>query len=346
MKHWRTITVSALLLLLAATACSAQSPTPDTEAFVQTAVAATITASAGRRVTPTFTLPATATSQPGTTPAVIDETPSATPSVEPKLIIAESDVDGNDGNEFLRGSSDSNSGRVILLPGFAQSEIADPPVFRDRIVFQIEVHDTRAGAVDGVGIERVVFRLVANEGDGDVVYEHTLYEPPFCVFGGEPHCLEWSFADHNSQWPSTLPIVDGLYMARIDIVSKGGSSTQWRWRFFVNTVDQPEANTARITGIAVQNDRFVVDFETLSFEPSLPGQHLHFFFDTVLPADAGIPGRGPWKLHPSEPGGSGASPFTGYGLSERPDGATQMCVLVANPDHSVVLWSGNCVDLP
>lgn len=32
--------------------------------------------------------------------------------------------------------------------------------------------------------------------------------------------------------------------------------------------------------------------------------------------------------------------------ADRPDGATQMCALVTNPDHSVVAGSGTCVDLP
>jgi hypothetical protein len=67
---------------------------------------------------------------------------------------------------------------------------------------------------------------------------------------------------------------------------------------------------------------------------------VHFFFNTVSPEQAGVPGSGPWILY------GGASPFTGYGVGDRPGGATQMCILVANPDHSVQLGTGNCVDLP
>jgi len=33
-------------------------------------------------------------------------------------------------------------------------------------------------------------------------------------------------------------------------------------------------------------------------------------------------------------------------VSDRPSSATKMCALVANPDHSIQLNSGNCVDLP
>jgi hypothetical protein len=46
-------------------------------------------------------------------------------------------------------------------------------------------------------------------------------------------------------------------------------------------------------------------------------------------------------VHAAEP-----NPFTGYGPGDRPSGATQMCILVANPNHSIVLSSGNCVPLP
>lgn len=68
--------------------------------------------------------------------------------------------------------------------------------------------------------------------------------------------------------------------------------------------------------------------------------HLHFFWDTVPLANAGAPGAGPWFVY------GGASPFTGYSVAEKPAGAKQMCVLVANPDHSVRPGTGNCFTLP
>ncbi len=41
-----------------------------------------------------------------------------------------------------------------------------------------------------------------------------------------------------------------------------------------------------------------------------------------------------------------AGPVRQYTVTDQPDAATQMCILVANPDHSVVKGTGNCVDLP
>jgi len=86
--------------------------------------------------------------------------------------------------------------------------------------------------------------------------------------------------------------------------------------------------------------RYVVTYETYGYTEQLPGMHIHFFFNTVPPNQAGVPGSGPWYLY------GGPRPFTGYYVSERPANATQMCALVANSNHSVISGSGNCVDLP
>jgi hypothetical protein len=102
----------------------------------------------------------------------------------------------------------------------------------------------------------------------------------------------------------------------------------------------PSGRQARITKITVSGGRYVVDYDVFNFDPVLPGRHVHFFFDTVPPSQAGVPGKGPWILY------AGPVPFTGYKVSDKPSGAKQMCILVARPDHSVVQKTGNCVDLP
>ena len=98
---------------------------------------------------------------------------------------------------------------------------------------------------------------------------------------------------------------------------------------------------ARINGITIdEQNRYVVEYETFEYTEQLPGVHVHFFFDTVPPEQAGIPGHGPWELY------GGPRPFTLYTVSERPPQASQMCALVANSDHSIHLNSGNCFRLP
>ena len=88
------------------------------------------------------------------------------------------------------------------------------------------------------------------------------------------------------------------------------------------------------------SNQYQVAYETFGFTEVLPGQHIHFFFDTVTPENAGMPGSGPWILY------GGPRPFTGYSVYQKPKDATQMCALVANANHSIIMESGNCVDLP
>ncbi|MEJ2558067.1 MAG: hypothetical protein P8186_17970 [Anaerolineae bacterium] len=361
-------------LLAAACGSAPPAPTPDVEAAVQTAIAqtrvfedavatsiaATLAANAPQ-ITPTASQLPTTTPTPQVdvpTPTNTPPLPTATPipaSTEEKLAIAESDVDGNDGNDFLRGSSDSNQGRVVLLPGFAASEVTRPVVFRDRMVFRVEVFDTRIGLVDGAGIQDVTFQIVADAGNGEVVYERQENNPGYCVFGGgEPNCNVLVFAESGNRWPDPFggEILNGQYLAIIDIVPVDREPAQWRWSFNIEIPGQPEYgspapdNTARITGITVQDGRYIVDFETFGFKPLVPGQHVHFFFNTVPPEQAGTPGSGPWQIYPTGPGQPNTSPFTLYTIAQRPADATQLCILVANQDHSVNPGTGNCVDLP
>lgn len=97
----------------------------------------------------------------------------------------------------------------------------------------------------------------------------------------------------------------------------------------------------RINRITIdQNNHYVVEYETFGYTEQLPGMHVHFFFNTVPPEQAGVPGQGPWILY------GGPRPFTQYTVNDRPSQATEMCALVANADHSIQLNSGNCMDLP
>lgn len=97
----------------------------------------------------------------------------------------------------------------------------------------------------------------------------------------------------------------------------------------------------RINSITVNaDDYYVVDYQTFGYTEILPGQHVHFFFDTVPVEQAGSPGNVRWYLY------GGPRPFDKYRVSDRPSAATQMCALVANSNHSIIPESGNCLDLP
>jgi hypothetical protein len=108
----------------------------------------------------------------------------------------------------------------------------------------------------------------------------------------------------------------------------------------------PEGAPAAAPSVAIREitvdgqNRYAVDFVAQNFTPQIPGTHIHFFFNTVSPDQVGLGGSGDRLMY------GGPAPFTGYAASDRPAGATQMCAVVVNPDHSVIPGSGNCFDLP
>ncbi len=100
---------------------------------------------------------------------------------------------------------------------------------------------------------------------------------------------------------------------------------------------------SHINGITVDDQqRYVVEYETFEFTESWDGQHVHFFYNTTPQEEAGKPTepKGKWWAY------GGPRPFVGFNVSARPELASQICVLVANLDHTVQLDTGNCVTVP
>jgi hypothetical protein len=277
--------------------------------------------------------PTDAPPPPADTPVPPTDTPPPTPT---PILIAVLPVDGGGGDvPNIRNNNPPKDGRNVTLPGYSPGEVSEPMVYRDRIVFQAEVFDANVGTNDGDGIDNVQFTI--EDDRGQQVHFRPENTPGYCVFGGgEPDCNVLVFADTGFKWPDGETIFPVFYDVSIDINPQYSDPVDWMWSF---AVELPH-DAARINNISIQGDRYAVDFQTFGFAPQLPGQHVHFFFDTVPPDQAGVPGQGPWKLF------GGSSPFTEYAVGERPQYATQMCILVANEDHSVQLNTGNCVDLP
>jgi hypothetical protein len=366
---------SLIIVGLLLVACGAQPPAeePDriaTRVAEEKAVAATLTADAllsqppptptavpstATAIAPTDTpIPPTATSEEpaADTPAPTDTpapAPTNTPPPEPTptpILIAVLPVDGSDGNRIFRSSHvEIKEGRAIVLPGYSQADATEPMVFRDKMVFQVEVFDPNVGSQDGDGIQDV--KITIRDGD-KVVHEITEEQAGYCAFGGgEPDCNVWVLADHDYKWSGGDPIINyRTYNVDIVITPEEGEAETWRWSFIVELPGHISPPQARINNITVQYDLYAVDFETFRFEPRFGDMHVHFFFNTVNPEDAGVPGSGPWQIYPASQDQPGTSPFTMLGVNDRPGDATQMCILVANPDHSVQLNTGNCFDLP
>jgi len=176
---------------------------------------------------PTPTLAPTATLLPPTDIPII---PIATATAAPQVAVIP--VDGSDGNKALGNDRGVNSGRNLLLPGFASYEIANPMVFGDRIVFQAEVFDRNVGITDGAGIESVTFTI--RDETGNIVHQRTERNPGYCVFGGgEPDCTVWRFAQNRYRWPDGADLRPGVHDVQIVIRPKNGEEVTWFWSFRV-----------------------------------------------------------------------------------------------------------------
>jgi hypothetical protein len=142
----------------------------------------------------------------------------------------------------------------------------------------------------------------------------------------------------ESWWNVAVPGQKGVacWLERSKTLFQGDIST-------LPLVEPPQATpmSILITGITLDaQNRYVVDYQTQGFTEALPGTHIHFFFDTFTAEQVGSTGGGNRRMY------GGPTPFTAYTTADRPQGAAQMCALVANPDHSVQADSRNCFALP
>lgn len=226
----------------------------------------------------------------------------------------------------------------------------DPSVFGDQIIYMVrDVFDTAVGQNEGDGVEEVRFTII--DENGVTVHERVEKIPTYCAFGGDSQCIVWSFSANGNTWPNGTPAKSGFYDAGVSAVGTNRSRTAfWSYSFELRLPNDPQTVQPRvqITHISLQGDQYQVHFETVGYTPLLTGndKHIHFYFNTVSPADAGVPGFGPWTLYPNAPGSPNTSPFTLLTVADRPPNATALCALVANPDHTVIEGSGNCVNLP
>jgi hypothetical protein len=102
------------------------------------------------------------------------------------------------------------------------------------------------------------------------------------------------------------------------------------------------AYSAQITNITLENGAYNVFYLTNGYTEQLPGMHVHFYFNSVPEIEAGAQGGdgSGWKRY------GGPRPFSEYTEADRPAGAAEMCIRVANENHTIILGSGNCYALP
>lgn len=162
-------------------------------------------------------------------------------------------VDGNAGNQTLRGKEPLNNSRYVVLPGYMPGNIdREDPAFRDKLVFQVEVFDPAVGTHDGAGIQEVQFTIINRDQDDEPVYYRPERTPHYCAFGGgEPNCDVFVFAEHNYHWPDNGPALENAhYRAVIKIIPHQGDSATWNWDFEIQ--DAPSTQPPQTDEIKVE----------------------------------------------------------------------------------------------
>jgi hypothetical protein len=156
-------------------------------------------------------------------------TPTPVPAIPTPPLRVDVPVDG--GQSELKGK--------IVIPGFKPDELKGPEfdgaIFRDSLVFQVEVYDPSQGNKDGAGIEKVKITIERLE-DNQIVHERTENNAGYCVFGGgEPDCNVLVFAQSNNKWPEKgqPTIENGLHKAFIEITTKNNETENWNWSFWI-----------------------------------------------------------------------------------------------------------------
>lgn len=114
----------------------------------------------------------------------------------------------------------------------------------------------------------------------------------------------------------------------------------------VTTTTRPEMFVEITSSVGVSGENFEVLFTVSGYSPKISDDersfHVHFFFDTVAPENAGSNGKPPGQWVDYD----GPSPFFGMKVADRPAGATKICALVADFQHGILPGTGNCADLP
>jgi len=104
-----------------------------------------------------------------------------------------------------------------------------------------------------------------------------------------------------------------------------------------------------MTNIDIDGDSLVIDWTPFNFRPAIDGNHAHFYWNTTASTEAGSNAAdfgaepGLWELTDQRPFHSADVML----LSNKPPGATDVCVTPATAQHGVVdPFVFHCVPLP
>jgi hypothetical protein len=120
------------------------------------------------------------------------------------------------------------------------------------------------------------------------------------------------------------------------------------------TTSIPPGPFVEVTGVTIEGDTYAIAYVAHEFTPQFDtGLHVHFFWNTFPPETAGRNGTPPGQWLAWRDPSPAIDPT--FRLDARPEGATGICALVANPAHEIAdidndgefdADTGTCADLP
>lgn len=107
-----------------------------------------------------------------------------------------------------------------------------------RLVFRaLACSPNCAGRADGrdiVAVKFAILRVTAQAQPGDLVFEHTETQAPFCAFGGAGACDAINLADRNAKWSGTNHSIENVdYVLRVTAADKNNGAWDGIFKFTV-----------------------------------------------------------------------------------------------------------------
>ncbi|MBI5651095.1 MAG: hypothetical protein HZC40_11730 [Chloroflexi bacterium] len=94
--------------------------------------------------------------------------------------------------------------------------------------------NNRPDGRDVVAVKFAILRVTAQGQPGDLVFEHTETQSPFCAFGGTGACDALSIAERNAKWLATNTVIENAdYILRVTAADKNSGAWDGRFKFTV-----------------------------------------------------------------------------------------------------------------
>jgi hypothetical protein len=241
-------------------------------------------------------------------------------------------------------------GDVVTLPDVHISSNYTTQ-FGDRVHFAMSnLQDLSAGEENGDGISALQFTIFDSTGE-QVYRSDDAPTDGLCAFTSDyGECETWDFAANDFKWPSGIPVTSGRHFL---VATARGTTRErqgtWTLDFEIRLERdglQGMDGAARFRSTSRSGSTYRVEIDTFGFTPSANATHLHLFGNSI-PEAAAVGGvAGILEFPDSDEIAVPGLQRIRVPASLLRYGDSQLCVALANPDHTTLPERGECVDLP